>query len=235
MIVLSLTLEDANKIARERLDSLVMERDDEDYASVSALIGKNHAYIQQYIKRGVPKKLQDKDLRKIASHFEVDIEFLDTIKIMNTSPLTEGLEATAPLDEYVLINVYDIEAAAGAGSVVDSQVIGDRLAFKRSWIKSSSSATNDNLIVISVSGDSMVPTLMDGDHILVDLNETHVRRDGIYVIRYDDMLQVKRVSIHPVDKTYTVKSDNPLYESWSNCTPGTIDVLGRVIWMGRKI
>lgn len=38
---------------RQALDDLIRERD-ETYAAVSRLLGRNSAYIQQYIKRGTP-------------------------------------------------------------------------------------------------------------------------------------------------------------------------------------
>lgn len=41
---------------RALLERLIGERG-EDYAGLSRLIGRNPAYVQQYIKRGTPKRL----------------------------------------------------------------------------------------------------------------------------------------------------------------------------------
>ena len=61
---------------RLALDQLIRERG-EDYASLSRLIGRNSAYIQQFIKRGVPRKLDEDDRRILADYFGVSQHFLD--------------------------------------------------------------------------------------------------------------------------------------------------------------
>src|SRR3546814_2525614 len=54
------------------------------------------------------------------------------------------------------------------------------------------------LSIIRVAGDSMAPTLIDGDDILVDGGDAAGRlRDGIYVLRMDDALMVKRIARAP--------------------------------------
>jgi phage repressor protein C with HTH and peptisase S24 domain len=90
--------------------------------------------------------------------------------------------------------------------------------------------------VIQVEGDSMLPTLSDGDEILVDGSDGAARlRDGIYVLRIEDALMVKRLALSPVEKRVTIRSDNPAYPSWPDCDRSTIDVVGRVIWVGRRL
>jgi len=221
---------------RQRLEHLIRTNAHDDYASVSTLLGKNHAYIQQYIRRGVPKCLNDQDLQKIIDHFGISMEYFGSPEDFpdpgsDNNPLPADFEE----DDYILVNVYDVEAAAGYGAIAEQNTVENRLAFKKSWIKRTSGATDDDLAVITVSGDSMSPTLIDGDHILVDMSEKKIRNDGIYVIRNDNMLLVKRISINPVTKLCTIKSDNAYYEGWSDCEPEKIDILGRVIWMGRKV
>jgi phage repressor protein C with HTH and peptisase S24 domain len=61
-----------------------------------------------------------------------------------------------------------------------------------------------------VEGDSMAPTLNAGDDILVDLGAASGRlRDGIYVLRIDDAVVVKRLALNPTGRRVTVQSDNP--------------------------
>ena len=60
-------------------------------------------------------------------------------------------------------------------------------------------------------------------------------RDGIYVLRVDDALVVKRIALHPVTRRLTVQSDNPAYPDWPDCGMDDINSIGRVIWAGRKI
>jgi len=221
---------------RNKLDHLIRTSSRDDYASISALIGKNHAYMQQFIKRGVPKCLKEDDLEKIIDHFRINMDYFGSPDdFPNPGQDYDNIQESEFDEDYIRVNVYDIEAAAGAGAVVEKNEIANKLAFKKSWIRGSSNATAEDLAVITVSGDSMNPTLHDGDHILVDMTRKTVGNDGIYVLRNDDMILVKRISLNPVTKLCTIKSDNNFYENWPGCQPADLDILGRVIWMGRNI
>ena len=82
----------------------------------------------------------------------------------------------------------------------------------------------------------MAPTLNPGDDILVDLDDCEERlRDGIYVLRVDDALVVKRLALNPRGRRLTIQSDNPAYPDWPDCALDEISCIGRVIWSGRKI
>jgi phage repressor protein C with HTH and peptisase S24 domain len=90
--------------------------------------------------------------------------------------------------------------------------------------------------MIRVEGDSMLPTLSDGDEILVDRGDAAARvRDGIYVLRMEGALMVKRLALNPAARRITVASDNSAYPSWPDCDPASIDIVGRVVWVGRKL
>jgi phage repressor protein C with HTH and peptisase S24 domain len=111
-----------------------------------------------------------------------------------------------------------------------------QLGFSKGWLEQLSRAKPDDLSIIKVEGDSMFPTLNDGDDIMVDRSLARRRvTDGIYVLRRDDTLMVKRLTVNPSRSTFDVSSDNAAYASWPDCAPGDIDVLGRVVWAGRKI
>ena len=82
----------------------------------------------------------------------------------------------------------------------------------------------------------MFPTLSDGDEILVDRGDAAARlRDGIYVIRLEGALMVKRLALNPVARRVTVQSDNAAYPSWPDCDPKKIGLVGRVLWVGRRL
>ena len=56
--------------ARMTLNVLISARD-ETYVSISKLLGRNPAYIQQFIRRGTPKKLDEDDRRILAKYFGI--------------------------------------------------------------------------------------------------------------------------------------------------------------------
>ena len=82
----------------------------------------------------------------------------------------------------------------------------------------------------------MEPTLSDGDEVMVDQSDNGQRlRDGIYVIRSDDTLMIKRVALGPQGKQISIVSDNQAYPSWHDVERRSIHIVGRVLWFGRKL
>lgn len=218
---------------RQRLDALIAERGD-DYASLSRLLGRNPTYIQQFVKRGVPRRLSEDDRRKLAAYFGIAERLLGgPDDQVGRAVLTRA--AAASHGDYILIPQLDIGASAGTGSEPGAESPLAILAFQSNWVRSVASGRPEALSVIQVEGDSMLPTLADGDNILVDTDDRERLRDGIYVLRTDDALLVKRLSVNPATKRLTIRSDNDAYPSWDDCDPGTVAVIGRVVWVGRRL
>lgn len=216
------------------LETLIRERG-EDYASLSRLIGRNPAYIQQFIKRGVPRKLDEADRTTLARYFGVDEAMLGgpppeiRARIM-------PIGATARRDvDYVAVPRLSVRASAGPGALATEEATRGRFAFDPGWLRGLTAGGPATLSLIRVEGDSMSPTLEDGDDILVDGGDGADRlRDGIYVLRMDDALLVKRLQRNPIDRRITIASDNPSYPSLPDCDPARIHIVGRVIWGGRR-
>lgn len=207
---------------REELDRLI-QKHKYGYASISRLLGRNASYIQQFIKRGSPRKLDDEDRKILASFFGVDEQVF-------------GGPPNVVWDGLVEIPVLDVEASAGFGAVAVSETAQTRFGFDERWLRSLTSAKSASLSIVRVMGDSMEPTLSDGDEVLVDASDHASRlRDGIYVLRADDALVVKRVAIKPGGKQITIASDNPAYPTWSDMDRSEVHVVGRVIWFGRAL
>jgi phage repressor protein C with HTH and peptisase S24 domain len=131
---------------------------------------------------------------------------------------------------------YSVAASAGPGAIAESERPIAQLGFSKAWLEQLSRAKPEDLSIIKVEGDSMFPTLNDGDDIMVDRSSVNRQvSDGIYVLRRDDTLMVKRITVNPTKGSFDVSSDNPAYASWADCSPRDIDILGRVVWAGRRI
>jgi phage repressor protein C with HTH and peptisase S24 domain len=209
---------------RAALERLIRERR-EDYAGLSRLIGRNAAYIQQFIKRGIPRKLDEADRRTLARYFQVDEQVLG-------GPPSTG-ETT---DKLVRVARLDVGASAGPGALPGEEASVGYMAFEERWVRQVTSGKAADLSMIKVQGDSMEPTLSDGDDLLVDTSDSAARlRDGIYVLRREETVIVKRIALNPLARRMTIKSDNPAYPDWPDCDLETLDVVGRVVWAGRRI
>ena len=209
---------------RKALERLCAERG-EDFAGLSRFLGKNPAYIQQYIRRGTPKRLGEDERRKLARYFGVPER-------------TFGGPGPADVPQAGLVPVRRVlvRASAGPGAVPDTELAHPYFAFDDRWLKALTASKAGDLSIIRVEGDSMAPTLNDGDDILVDkAGCAEALCDGIYVLRVEDSLLVKRLAIHPLGRRVTVQSDNPAYPDWPDCGMEDIHCIGRVIWAGRKI
>ncbi len=223
-----------NVAIRQRLDALIAERG-EDYASLSRLIGRNPTYVQQFVKRGVPRRLSEDDRRKLAAHFGIAERLLGGPAERAGHAVMARVGVPATPGDYVLIPHLDIGASAGDGAEPGAEAPVAVLAFQSNWVRGIASGRAEALSVIRVEGDSMLPTLADGDNILVDTDDRERLRDGIYVLRTDDALLVKRLSINPATRRLTIRSDNSAYPSWDDCDPATVAVIGRVVWVGRRL
>lgn len=206
------------------LERLCAERG-EDFAGLSRMLGRNAAYIQQFVRRGVPKRLKEDERRKLARYFAIPETLLG-------GPPEEERAPTG----LVSVIRHPVSASAGPGAIVTEELGKPYFAFDERWLKALTATPPSSLSIVRVEGDSMAPTLNAGDEILVDLGDCADRlRDGIYVLRIEDSLVVKRLALHPMGRRVTIQSDNPAYADWPDCDLDDIHCIGRVVWAGRKV
>lgn len=133
---------------------------------------------------------------------------------------------------FIYVPLYDVEASAGHGALVHSEQVIDFLAFKEQFITRELGLNPKHILLIKAIGDSMNPTIRAGALLLVNSSVTKVRNDGIYVIRQNSDLLVKRIQ-NMMDGQLKVRSDNPEYEPLVVASK-TLDILGEVVWGGQK-
>lgn len=209
---------------RQVIERLCAARGD-DFAGLSRMLGRNPAYIQQFVRRGVPKRLKEAERRKLARYFGI-----------SESMLGAADEGELTLENLIPVQRVPIRAAAGAGAIPLEEAGRPYFAFHERWLKALTATPPAKLTIVRVEGDSMAPTLSAGDDILLDPAGCEERlRDGIYVLRVDDSLVVKRIALNPIGHRVTVQSDNPAYPDWPDCAVDEIHCIGRVIWAGRRI
>lgn len=212
-----------------------------DLASVSRGIGKNHAYLQQYLKTGKPRELPERVREALSIHFgdvSPDMFRLSPPPSSAARSLPPAIRDLIKIDgeDYTLLPVYDLRLSAGPGAYCGDDSEPLRWEPHRfQWLRSITASSPERLILARVDGDSMETTLFHGDHVLIDQSHRNINRDGIYGYRVGDALNVKRVSVDPRTRLLTIISDNPRYQPYPDTNPDELDVVGRVIWLGRQV
>lgn len=141
-----------------------------------------------------------------------------------TPRLKLGDEIEAPMGKIAIKYYPDISASAGYGCLNGDHCECDTIFVDRNLLPR---ATSKNIEAIRVSGDSMLPTMNEGDTIFVDKSQHEIRNGKIFIIRMNDEVFVKRIFIGP--RGLIVKSDNPDYPQF-DIKKDEAEILGQVIY-----
>ena len=200
---------------RQALDDLIRERE-ETYAAVSRLLGRNSAYIQQYIKRGTPARLDQSDLAQLALHFDVPAKLLGG-KESSSTPRRSVI--TVPV-----IEAKGLEIAQERSRIVDE-----------AWLRRLCTRPA-GLAILPIVGEAMQPTLQNGDEVIIQRLRSHdALLDGLYAVRGSSETFVRRIALDPTKNRISVLTDHPAYPSWNGVQRKAINVVGRVIWIGSEV
>jgi len=210
---------------RARLLELTSERG-VSLSGLSELIGRNSTYLQQFIRKGSPRKLEETDRRTLARFFGVDEGELGAPE--EKSSVAAGKK---PRGEWVAVPRLPLGASAGPGALAMEEAPIGAFGFSARWLREQG-LDPAQLSAIRVEGDSMEATLRDGDEILVD-RTPRPWRDGIHVVRTGDSLLVKRLDTGRPGVIALV-SDNPAYRT-IELPRAEVQVIGRVVWKSGRL
>lgn len=150
--------------------------------------------------------------------------------------ITDTVGNSININDFVFIPYYNVKASAGHGSWEDDERQKTSLAFRRDWLSTFVTNRFEQLSVISVKGDSMTGILEDRDTILIDHTQTEPQ-DGLFALKMDNGVFVKRVQWTP--NKLIIKSNHPDYEPFdidlSKQTDRNVTIIGKVVWLGRRI
>jgi phage repressor protein C with HTH and peptisase S24 domain len=138
-------------------------------------------------------------------------------------------------EEYALIEGYHVAVSTGHGAFGEGAEVTRRLAFRRRWL-SYRGFKPEQLKVVFARGDSMEPTIKDGDSLLINLASTSPVDGKIFVVRLGDQLYAKRIQKR-WDGGIELISDNKEYNT--QVIPAAelehLQVIGQVVWIGKDI
>lgn len=196
-------------------------------AALSELLGRNPSYLQQFIRKGSPRKLEEQDRAKLAQFFGVGEEELREAQDNSYVKPLKRRES----GDWVDVPRLDLGASAGPGRVAGGEAAFDTFRFSRRWL-TEQGLERAQLSAIRVEGDSMEPLLNDGDEILVDCSPRPFR-DGIHVVRLGETLMVKRVASAGPGRV-ALLSQNFAYPP-VEVAAEEVAIIGRVVWKGGRV
>jgi phage repressor protein C with HTH and peptisase S24 domain len=137
---------------------------------------------------------------------------------------------------YVSVPSFSVHSSPGGHTPDKNDEQIDFLQFKPEWIAKTLGTSADHLTLAGVKGDSMEPTLSDGDIILVDTTDGRFKANAIYALQIWGSLQVRRIQ-RKTDGTVVLRSDNKSYEPETVLSDRVqyLEVVGRVVWHGRRM
>ncbi|MDG6078577.1 LexA family transcriptional regulator [Erythrobacter litoralis] len=216
--------ENGEQQARKRLQEAARERGTS-LAALSRVLGRNAAYLQQYVSRGSPRHLDEPDLRKIAEFLGIPAGQIET---RPHGPVASSSAMRS--EDWIEVRRLPLDASAGPGSFSVQEISFDVYRFSRKWLREMGLEGAD-LSAIRVEGDSMEPLLRSGDEIFVDRNKR--AGEGIHVIRIGDALHVKQVHASAPGRIKLI-SANDAYAP-IELTRDEVEIIGRVVWKGGRV
>ena len=190
-------------------------------ASLSAMLGRNPSYLQQFVRKGSPRRLEENDRRRLAEFFGVAESELGASSV----PLRKTLS-----EDFIAVPRLPLDASAGPGALGSAEISLDSFRFSRRWLREMGLEGAD-LSAIRVEGDSMEPVLRSGDEIFVDRNKR--AGEGVFVLRIGDALHVKQVQASGSERIRLV-SANEAYPP-IELAREEIEIIGRVVWKGGRL
>ena len=127
--------------------------------------------------------------------------------------------------------------AAAAGSETPPDPSGTEwMALRHDWIRANCQVEPGDLALETATGESMTPTVRDGNTLLIDTTDRTFRNYGIYVLEINGQRLVKRVQ-RKHDGTLVLISDNTAYQPdiVDKATADHVEVIGRVVWSGGPV
>lgn len=175
---------------------------------------------------------------RMADILEINLEWLISGREPKEKDATAVSSASANAaisDQFTMVPRLDVQASAGNGSLAQSEEPIDFLAFQDSWLRERKISPRFAR-VLTARGDSMEPTIRDGDVLLVDTSITSVYDNAIYIVVYNGHVLVKRVNLKR-DGALTIISDNDRHppEEVPLAEVPDLHIAGRVMWFGRSI
>lgn len=188
------------------------------------------------------RTLRQEWIDKAAAAFEVDPAQIITPQDDDhpAKPVSAKRETTiedlAEAHGWVLIEEVDLAYGMG-GTFIDPNMAPESkglVPFKAEWLRDMFRGAVSHLKVVRGSGDSMEPTVRDGDFVLIDTARRRLdEQDVLWAVSYGEIGMIRRLRQMP-GGAVQLMPDNQ-YVRPAEAFDGELHIQGRVIWIGRRM
>ena len=204
---------------RQRREALGLHKQD-----MANKVGVSLTTIQQYEKGQMPK---GEFAVRLAEALDCSLDWL----LAGKEAVDDGSAGEARL---VMVPMVEARLSAGTGSLEVSDRSDDSYAFRGDFLRRKGNPRR--MVLMRVSGDSMVPEIFDNDLVLLDRGQTEISPGRLYAVGFEDAIYIKRIDKLP--GKIVLNSVNPAYPPVSLDLRGDcadqFRVIGRVLWSGRE-
>ena len=200
--------------------------------SASLAIGRNQAYLHQYLERGMPRVLRPRDSEALAKLLHCNPEAIRHRAARPGEP--EQPASTAPPPGVRVVAVVELAGEAGAGLTAlddDFPPETQRWYFPETVVRHEARANPNDLRIVIVHGNSMEPDLRDGDRVVAD-TARRVPETGQLCVFWDgNGLLVRRPEYVPGSSPPQLRliAANLAYAPYT-CLAHDAQVVGTVLW-----
>ncbi len=196
-------------------------------AEASLAIGRNKAYLQQYLARGMPRVLSFRDSETLGELLGCDPARLRHDALPAPKPWTgpkRRRTAGASVPE------MEVEAAAGPGTWHEDFVHEKaRWRLPEAMVRHEGDADPEAVRILRVRGNSMEPELREGDRIVVDTARRVPAAGELFVLWDGTGLVVKRIDALTAEGTLRLVSAHPDYPPYQR-PADEVHIVGKVLW-----
>ena len=217
---------------RERLREL-LRRNDLSMKRASAAIGRNPAYVHQYLTRGQPRVLGQRDTEALAKLLHCKPEELRHPTVPPRKPAKR--QRRRPPAGVPVAEVPELVGGPAVKCLADNQEVpreSPRWYLPDAMLRQEARANPRDLRIVSVRGDAMEPLLSEGDRLVIDTVRTRPTTGELCALWDGNALAIRRVEIvqgtEPAQLRLTCA--NASYAPFV-CQPEEVRILGAVLWM----
>lgn len=137
--------------------------------------------------------------------------------------------------EIMMLPMVEARLSAGMGSFETSEGVERRYAFRTDFLMRKGQPSQ--MVLMRVDGDSMQPSIVNGDVVLIDQSQREPRAGKVYAVGVEDVVYLKQVNAVP--GKIILSSYNPDYPPIEVDARGDLSngirIIGRAVWVGREL